>query len=91
MERDVENRPLHLPAADFFDRDIPITILSPATWIRLHAANLPAVTFSKSAANRFSVPDMGALYVGADTRTCLLEKFGDSTYMDRRLVASTRL
>jgi hypothetical protein len=77
-----KSRPVYRPPADFNSRDILLTEIESSEWFRLHPGNFDPIRFSKSDESRFSPSGgpCGALYLGADPETCILEKFGDIIY-----------
>jgi hypothetical protein len=75
-------RPVRLPPADFDKLEIPVRPLRERLWCRVHQSAYGATFFSVNRNHRFSHPDcpFTLLYLGADTATCLFERFGDLMY-----------
>jgi hypothetical protein len=76
-------RPTHFPGPDFPRRKIPVKNDKAREWFRLHSVAFDAIYFSTSQANRFAIGagvGGGTLYLGADPRTCLMEKYGDEIF-----------
>lgn len=76
------SRPTYWPPADFEARPIPVASTKPSKWSRLHSEGFDPIYFSKNDENRYSAASAphGALYVGADAETCLMEIYGDRIY-----------
>src|SRR5436190_22362994 len=84
-------RPLRLPTADFDSIDIPVSSLRDRVWYRVHQSAYPATFFSLNRTHRFSHPDCRCrfLYLGADTATCLFERFGDTLYDEKLAIPNS--
>ncbi len=74
------SRPIRLPAKDFNNRSLPVTIIRNFKGLRLHGAARPAIQFRNTPSHRFSHPDAssGLIYLADDLETCLWECFGDA-------------
>lgn len=73
-------RPIRLPAKDFNNRPLPVSIIRNFKGLRLHGVTRPAIQFRNVPSHRFSHPDAssGLIYLAGDLETCLWECFGDA-------------
>lgn len=89
-----ELRPAHSPAPDFSSRKIPVKHGRARKWVRLHPVAFDPIYYSTALGNRFAVnPALGwgTLYVGADVRVCLMEKYGDEVFGAKNVGHQPRL
>lgn len=82
-------RALLRPAADFDQREIPVTRQPVRHWFRVHKSDSSPIVFGTFAHHRFSHPDCPylLLYVGATIQTCLWEVFGDDIFLGKRTIS----